>query len=1123
MAISPADLVPEAPAQSPAASSGIPQPSSFPRVHYFGDYELLEEIARGGMGVVYKARQVSLNRIVAVKMILTGQLATEAEVKRFHTEAEAAANLQHPNIVAIHEVGIHEGQHYFSMDYVEGKNMAQTTGGKPIAPERAARYLKTIAEAVHYAHQRGTLHRDLKPSNILMDANDQPRITDFGLAKRIEQESDLTRSGAVMGSPSYMPPEQAAGRMAEVGPSSDVYSLGAILYELLTGRAPFKKETPTATLVQVLEEEPVPPRTLTPGAPLDLETICLKCLEKRPERRYASARLLAEELERFLNHEPILARPASRFRRGWIWLQKHPWAITGLALLVILGLSCTAYGMWQKSRYLLWQTTHPEQVFRPGFQPLLITSWFFMQSLWAPCAWADQVLRRHFRRHRENGSPIPRSVVYLTAFTGAAVLVYGLALFFKLVEMWAWHSCMAWSMVLMLSGIGFLWHGAVLLWKAMGANEQSIFSQLVAQQMEQVDALDELFRLRAPRKGLKVCLYLLTDVFLIFVLPFWFLVVMVISHNHARPGGSPMLAVWAGLAAWLVPLPLFWRRSGDQFSRPAFGKRLALTVTALLGAGIVSARETSWPLGLAMAIGGGLLGGLTVVLASWKKQIDAQRKRTPKAPLLRLSDLSLQGTENLAGGALVFIVMIVPFGIHTILTWRYAGADYAYLDRLSATGKVLPRQSYLLRQVPDEVNFVKTPGLQAIGWKARLDTNSWAQFVTCAALLDQKAALRSRPNPSGAPSPSPTNAAAPDQKAQAAEVLRALAPLEASLEELRQAATRPYAQLDPAPLNDSLPDPNEPHWPAYRLLGRLLLAHAGAELELGSPTPALRDLRVVQRLADALNGNRRFASTTMRVDLVRMCQEGFWLGWAANRWVEPDLRQWENWLGAVDLLRDLDISLRGEEPLIVNSIYDAPAAGYQMVPFLGPPWFRDQLLYNQIMFGFCEASFDAVSQVVYPTRTRAFQQRAAKTLKEAAAGILQSLQTPSALCPNLDSLLPKVANVQTAVNLSRIAAALTRYRMDTGQLPSTLEELAPRYLARVPHDLVGGKPLIYHRAADSTYSLYSLGWNERDDGGVAPIPPSDLSHGDWIWPGAAMSASALNRWDGSIDKFCQTQ
>ena len=335
---------------------------------YFGDYELLEEIARGGMGVVYKARQVSLNRIVAVKMILAGQLASEAEVKRFRTEAEAAANLQHPNIVAIHEIGEHQGQHYFSMDYVKGKSLSELVHarGGPVAPEKAAQLVKTIAEAIQYAHQRGILHRDLKPQNVLMDGREQPRITDFGLAKQIARDSNLTATGAVLGSPSYMAPEQAAGHQAQVGPASDVYALGAILYFLLTGRAPFVGATPLKTMLKVVEDDPPPPRKVRANVPVDLETICLKCLEKSPERRYATARALAEELGRFMSHDPILARPVSAWRKAENWVRRRPWALTGVAMLVIVLLSSLCYGLWEQSRYLRWLMDHPDHLRQPG-------------------------------------------------------------------------------------------------------------------------------------------------------------------------------------------------------------------------------------------------------------------------------------------------------------------------------------------------------------------------------------------------------------------------------------------------------------------------------------------------------------------------------------------------------------------------------------------------------------------------------------------------------------------------------------------------------------------------------------------------------------------------------------
>lgn len=289
-----------------------------------GDYQLLEEIARGGMGVVYKARQLSLNRTVAVKVVLHGPFSSPTFLQRFRTEAEAAARLHHPNIVAIYEVGQHEGHHFLSMEYIEGKTLAEAVREKPLGARRAAAYVKALAEAMQYAHEQGVLHRDLKPSNVLLDPFDQPRITDFGLAKLLHSDSQLTLSGQALGSPGHMPPELAGTRRTQSQPSGDIYSLGTILYHLVTGRPPFQGETLHEILWQVQNVEPVPPRRLNPSIPVDLQTICLKCLQKELGRRYGSARELAQDLERFLKNEPIWARPVSVAGRTWLWCRRHP-------------------------------------------------------------------------------------------------------------------------------------------------------------------------------------------------------------------------------------------------------------------------------------------------------------------------------------------------------------------------------------------------------------------------------------------------------------------------------------------------------------------------------------------------------------------------------------------------------------------------------------------------------------------------------------------------------------------------------------------------------------------------------------------------------------------------------
>ena len=306
-----------------------------PRIDRVGDYELLEEIARGGMGVVYKARQISLGRTVAVKMILAGNLATKADHDRFHQEAEAAALLDHPNILPVFEVGEQEGQHYFSMGYVDGQSLAARLAEGPLPPREAAELVATVAEAVDYAHRQGVVHRDIKPSNILLDKKGRPRVTDFGLAKRLQGGSELTTTGQILGTPSYMAPEQAAGQAGAAGPAADVYSLGALLYTALSGRPPFQAATPLETMHQVLEREPVVLRKLNAAVPRDLETIVLKCLEKLAPRRYATAQALADDLRRFLAGRPIAARPVGGWEHAWRWCRRQP-VVAGLIAAVVL-------------------------------------------------------------------------------------------------------------------------------------------------------------------------------------------------------------------------------------------------------------------------------------------------------------------------------------------------------------------------------------------------------------------------------------------------------------------------------------------------------------------------------------------------------------------------------------------------------------------------------------------------------------------------------------------------------------------------------------------------------------------------------------------------------------------
>ncbi len=310
----------------------------------FGDYELQGVIARGGMGVVFRARQRSLNRLVAIKVIRDGSRASADDARRFRNEAEAVAHLDHPHIVPIHEVGEERGCSYFSMKLVEGGNLAERLEQYHADPRAAARLMAMVARAVHHAHERGILHRDLKPSNILIDDRGQPLVADFGLARRVEGDSELTQTGAVLGTPSYMAPEQAAGRKATFTTAVDVHGMGAILYAILTGRPPFRGVTPLETLQQVNEKTPEPPSTIVKSVDRDIETICLKCLEKEPDRRYASALAVAEDLERWLAGRSILARPIGRAERVWRLCRRNP-RMSAMAATVVVLMATSAAGL----------------------------------------------------------------------------------------------------------------------------------------------------------------------------------------------------------------------------------------------------------------------------------------------------------------------------------------------------------------------------------------------------------------------------------------------------------------------------------------------------------------------------------------------------------------------------------------------------------------------------------------------------------------------------------------------------------------------------------------------------------------------------------------------------------
>jgi serine/threonine protein kinase len=411
----------------------------------FGEYILVSELGRGGMGVVYKAFEPELGRHVAIKMILSGALSGPADLHRFHTEASAAARLQHPHIVKVHRVGVHQDRHFYSMDYIAGTSLAQKLLDGPLPGRTAARYLVTVARAIQHAHEQGILHRDLKPGNILIDEHDEPHVTDFGLAKHLAADDAHTRTGALLGTPSYMAPEQARGSKA-LTPATDVYGLGALLYELITARPPFRGETALDTVMQVLENDPVPPCLLNPRVDRDLETICLKCLAKDPHDRYASAAALADDLQRYLDGDSVRARSLSVFdyltrtlQRSQFDIQFRPYGNLMLmfaAIVVVMHLIkhilmvthqpyplivATRAGQFVLLFGVLWLQRPRGRGLMPGTaaERLLWSVWL---GYVAACFLASEVARR-----LSGGEAMYRgdSYVYYSLFTGMAFFVLG--------------------------------------------------------------------------------------------------------------------------------------------------------------------------------------------------------------------------------------------------------------------------------------------------------------------------------------------------------------------------------------------------------------------------------------------------------------------------------------------------------------------------------------------------------------------------------------------------------------------------------------------------------------------------------------------------------------------------
>ncbi len=408
----------------------------------FGDYELVEELGRGGMGIVYRARQISLNREVAIKMILQGQLASPTDRERFQAEAESAARLDHAGIVPVYEVGEIDGQPYFSMKHVRGETLTTQIAAGLVTPKDAARLLAVVARAIHYAHQQGVLHRDLKPSNILIDREGEPHVTDFGLAKRVHEAESLTHTGAILGTPAYMAPEQAAGARGQVGPATDVFSLGTILYQVLTGRPPFQGATPVDTVLMLLEQDVVPPRVVNPRVDRDLEMIALRCLQKPVDLRYASANGLADDLEAYLHDEPISAA-SGRFGQvlSQMFRETHHSAILENWGLLWMWHSLALFSASALTNVLQW---------------MHVDRWIYM-ALWTMGIWIWAAVFWWLRQRMGPVTFVERQIAHVWA--ASMVAIAGLFL----VEMWLDLPALTLSPVLpLIAGMVFVIKAGIL-------------------------------------------------------------------------------------------------------------------------------------------------------------------------------------------------------------------------------------------------------------------------------------------------------------------------------------------------------------------------------------------------------------------------------------------------------------------------------------------------------------------------------------------------------------------------------------------------------------------------------------------------------------------------------------
>ena len=1051
------------------------------RLRYFGDYELQEKIAQGGMGVVYKARQLTLNRTVAIKMILAGQLAEPADIERFLTEAEAAANLRHPNIVAIHEVAEHEGQRYFSMDYIDGPNLAVYIKTHGVSVQEAARLARTIADAVHHAHQRGTLHRDLKPQNVLIDSAGELHVTDFWLAKLTERDSGLTESGAVMGSPSYMPPEQAAGRRAEVGPPSDVYSIGAILYQLLTGQPPFQRETPIETMEAVVNEPPQAPSKLNPAAPRDLETICLKCLEKRPERRYFSARELAEELDRFLNHEPILARPASVWRVAWNWTQRNPWIFAAGFGCLALAMVCVAYGLWEKTQFLNWRMTsaRPEASTNseagsfysfdtglrssgaspPGARSVgqrtpAIPVLFEFPLVALAVYFSDRSFKKRCRNRGAVGAAMPERVLAAHAGVGLAAAILALAYLLQQIRWWVWSRFSPFNLVIECLAVAcvlpMVWIGCRMMWEAAGIHESSRFRDVVEKSLERERAM-EAAAWSAKRKLAAVA----------WVGALTFELMMLLGSLLFKEFGEPTttsLVIGASTSAGII---LILVAAARRKFRRWFNMCLPGVVMCLAVAGLLATKPAT-----DVAI---YISPFAAALLAWTGTILFEMKRPVPAGVAQ----SGRGLwMDFAAGVVAMAALVAFFYLEEDLRGGFAWEHMR--AQLTASGVKTDWSVCQPVSAPDSENIFAAPKMQE--WLTGRGVRELSERIQ-QALGDQVSNMVA------------TN---PDPKA-AARFLQSTAKLEPELDLMRRALQRPRAVMQGDYSHPTgIPIPN---FVAMRDMAQLLAATSHCHLLLGHEDAALADLTLMHDMRRFVEGPPNGYPETLVASMINVAVADLYAramaeGLDSHKWGDESLIALQGQLSEKHLIPFVRRSMECEILSVVKEIAPRSRDGISLLlTNLQPPLgMNGRIYYRIIPSGWYYQNVAACARIM-ERNVKVFDLPSGLMRPELVCTTLPAFspytEVAYVVIPNLTRCVEDTARSESEIRQAVIVCALERHRLRHGSYPRSVNDLQPEFLGQIPVDPIGGKTPQYRLTINGGFELSSASHGEK---------------GPWKWP-----------------------